>query len=133
MRAASIVIAFILLACGGPRPPGTERVENLGFGFRKITIGELNSFELGHHAYLYYRDRRLSAIGLACSVSPSGRFAAYQDGPSGKLLLFRRADQNVSELTPKFIAVAGRFVWHEDRGVVEVEFIDRHAPMTFPL
>ena len=84
MRAISITaLALMIAACGQPLPPGTERVENLGFGFRHVTIGRWNKFELGHHGYLYYRDRQLCMMGGPPSISPSGKFVIYQDGPSG--------------------------------------------------
>ena len=134
MRAISITaLALMIAACGQPLPPGTERVENLGFGFRHVTIGRWNKFELGHHGYLYYRDRQLCMMGGPPSISPSGKFVIYQDGPSGNLFLFRRADEKITQLTPKFIAVAYPFVWHEEQGTVEAQFYNGHAPMTFPL
>ena len=72
---------------------GVEHVENLGFGFRRVTIAKFNKFELGHYPFLYYRDRLLWQIGSPPSISPSGNFAIYQDGRSGKLILFRRRDE----------------------------------------
>ena len=136
MRLTALVVIGILFAgCekGYPVPSGTERIENLGFGFRRVTVAKWNKFELGHHAYFYYRGRELALIGAPPSISPSGRFAIYQDGPSGKLFLFRRADEKITELTPTFIGVAYPFVWHEDQGTVEARFEKRHSPMTFSL
>src|SRR5438445_12958794 len=93
---------------------GVEHVEDLGFGFRRVTIAKLNKFELGHYPFLYYRDRLLCQIGPPPSISPSGNFAIYQDARSGKLILFRRRDEKTTELTSSFIGVANPFVWHEE-------------------
>jgi hypothetical protein len=134
MRVISVIaIALLFAACGQATPPGTERVENLGFGFQRVTIAEWNKFELGHHAHLYYRGRELGLIGAPPSISPSGKFAIYQDGPSGKLYLFRRADEKLIELTPEFVGVAWPYVWHEDQGTVEAQFEKGPVPMTFRL
>jgi len=116
-----------------PPTRGVEAVENLGFGFRHITIAKWTESELGHFPYFYYRDRQLCQMGAPPSISPSGKFAIYQDGPSGKLFLFRRADQKITELTQNFVGVAYPFIWHEDRGTVEAQFSKEHTSMTFSL
>jgi hypothetical protein len=95
-------------------------VENLGFGFQRLTIK--------HVGYFYYRGAQFALIGAPPSISPSGKFAIYQDGPSGKLILFRRADEKAIELIPKFVGVAYPYVWHEDQGTVEIHFQDGHPP-----
>jgi hypothetical protein len=110
-----------------------EHSENLGYGFSHVTIAKLNKFELGHHGYLYYRGQQICLFGAPPSISPSGKFAIYQDGPSGNLFLFRRADQKVTQLTPKFVGVAHPFVWHEEQGIVEAQFEKGYPAMTFPL
>src|SRR2546421_5720748 len=88
---------------------GVERVEDLGFGFRRVTIAKANKFEMGHYPFLYYRNRLLCQIVVPTSISPSGNFAIYQDGRSGKLILFRRRDEKTTELTSSFIGVASSF------------------------
>jgi hypothetical protein len=101
--------------------PVVERTENLGFGFRRVMLAEpvSVSFEsIGHFEYLCYRDQGLCRVG-ECSVSPSGKFAIYQDGLSGNLFLFRRVDRKVTQLTRKFIALAERFEWHEGSSTVD--------------
>lgn len=98
---------------------GVEKIEELGFGFRRVTIAKFNKFEMGHYPFLYYRDRLLCQIGSPPSISPSGEYGICQDARSGKLILFRRRDEKVTELTSTFIGVTYPYVWHEDQGTVE--------------
>jgi hypothetical protein len=98
---------------------GVERIEDLGSGFRRITIAKFNKSELGHYQFLYYHDRRLSQLNTPPSISPSGNFAVYQEVPSGKLMLFRRGDGKSVVLTTSFIGPIRQFVWHEQDGTVE--------------
>jgi hypothetical protein len=112
---------------------GVERVEDLGFGFRRVTIAQFNGFEMGHYPFLYYRNRLLCQIGAPPSISPSGNFAIYQDGRSGKLMLFRRRDEKVSQLTSALGEVAYPFAWHEEEGTVEAELAKEGISLVFPL
>src|SRR5437016_14206300 len=75
------LVAFSALVYGyeryhrGNPMRGVESVENLGFGFRRVTIAKINKFELGHYSFLYYGNRLLCQIGAPPSISPSGNFA----------------------------------------------------------
>lgn len=127
------VLPLFLSACSST--PRAERTTNLGFGFRRVVLAEpsSSSFEsIGHFEYLYYRDRRLCHLG-DCSVSPSGSYVVYQDGPSGNLFLFRRADGRLSQLTSQFVALVDTFEWHEDISMVEAHFTTGPGVQTFPL
>jgi hypothetical protein len=76
------VAATLLLLSGCATSPRVERTTDLGFGFRRVVLAEpsQSSFEsIGHFEYLDFDDHRLCQVG-ACSVSPSGRYAIYQDG-----------------------------------------------------
>jgi hypothetical protein len=136
MKSAALFFAALplfLSACTSTLRP--ERTTNLGFGFRRVVLAEpsSSSFEsLGHFEYLYYRDQRLCHLG-DCSVSPSGSYVIYQDGPSGSLFLFRRADSRLIQLTSQFVALVDTFEWHEDTSAVETHFAAGHGARTFPL
>jgi hypothetical protein len=128
-----LVMPLFLNACN--RMPREEKSTDLGFGFREETHAELThgGFEgVMHQRYLFYKKQKLCNVGK-CSVAPSGDYAIYQDGPSGNLFLFRRADHKITQLTPKFIALVESFIWHEDKASVAVQFYDGHAERTFPL
>ena len=114
--------------------PGLDYVENLGFGFKRITNQRLYD-GWGHSEYFAYRGRILCQLSpsVSPSISPSGRFAIYQDVLSGKLFLFRRADEKITELTPKFVGLPYPIVWHEDQGSVEAQFEKEQTSMIFPL
>lgn len=99
-----------------------ERVRDLGFGFRDVMFARpvQVSFEsIGHFGYLYYGNTQLCQLGK-CSVSPSGDYAAYQDGPSGNLYLFHRISGRLTQLTRRYPGFADRFIWHEDQAAVVV-------------
>jgi len=112
---------------------GVEKIEDLGFGFRRVTIAKLNKTEMGHYPFFYYRNRLLCQIGPPPSISPSGNFAVYQDIRTGKLSLFRRSDEKVIELTKTPVGVAQPFLWHEEQGTVEAEIGREGMSMVFPL
>lgn len=101
--------------------PRVESIEDLGHGFRCVTIQKPTSFEIGHFAYLYYGEQKLCDLGLF-SVSNSGGFAVFQDANSGNLFLFRRADGRQTQLTRRFVALVDKFEWDENAGMVRVYF-----------
>ena len=127
------LVPLLLSACSTTLR--VERATDLGFGFRRVVVAEpsQSSFEsIGHFEYLYFRDHRLCQVGT-CSVSPSGRYAVYQDGPSGELFLFRSADCRRSHLSSQFVALVDTFQWHEEEHAVEARFSGGHGAKTFAL
>lgn len=104
--------------------PRVESSEDLGFDFRRIMLAQPSAspFErVSHYSYLYHGNKEICNLGN-CSVSPSGDYAVYQDGSSGKMFLYRRADGIKIQLTDHFVALAKGFTWDEDAGTVEVHF-----------
>ena len=114
---------------------GVEQVQDLGFGFRRVTIAKQNKFEMGHYPFLYYQNRLLCQIGAGSppSISPSGNFAACQDSRTGKLILFRRRDERLTDLTTSFIGIVRSYAWHEDQDTVEAEIAGAGMSAVFPL
>src|ERR1043166_1282873 len=118
---------------GGKPKEGIEKTEDLGSGFRRITVAKLNKGQLGHYQFFFYGDRRLSQINSPPSIAPSGKFAVYQEFPSGKLILFRRSDEKIIQLTTTGIAAPSRFDWHEEQGTVEAVLGKEGISSEFPL
>ena len=129
----ALIFGYQLYQRGKPKE-GVEQVQELGFGFRCVTIAKFNKGELERYPFFSYRDRLLCQIsGAPPSISPSGNFAIYQDPRSGKLMLFRRSDERTTPLTLTGVAVTSAFKWHEDQGTVEVELGTDHLSSEFPL
>ena len=143
--AAAVVVGLIAIAAlvyGYQRyyqakpATGIEQVEDLGFGFRRMTITKSNKGQLAHYPFFCYGKRPLCQLGAgvaAPSISPSGNFAVCQDVRSGKLILFRRRDEKEIPLTKTAFGLASRFVWHEDQGTVEAEVGKEGMSGLFPL
>lgn len=115
--------------------PVIEQTTDLGFGFKRVILAETShsTFEsIGHFEYLYYHEQRLCKVD-ACSVSPTGNYVIYQDGPSGNVFLFRSSDRKITQLTPKHFAYVDSFEWHEEARTVDVHFAKRRTVKTYPL
>ena len=101
-------------ATGAKRRVLSETSKELGFGFREVTRSVENpagSFEgVGHFGFLYFRDQELAQHG-AYSISPSGRYAVYQDGPSGDIVLFAVASRKARVVQKYPGALVADFKW----------------------
>lgn len=107
-----------------PNGSQVERVSELGFGFRAVTLAvpvAVDFESVGHFKYLYYGEKRLCQLG-ECSVSPPGGHIIFQDGASGNLFLYRRRDGRLSPLTKKFVSLVKTFEWHDDTCSVKAYF-----------
>jgi len=110
-----------------------ERSHSLGAEFRLVEREVANPAGhwegVGHFSYVYFRDRELCQCSSAgVSISPSGRFAALQDGPTGKLLLFSVRLNRIVEITKDYIGSADTFAWDEPSGRLTVKFFQGLAP-----
>ena len=85
---------------------------------------------LAHYHDLFYGSRRLGEVGQ-WSISPSGRFALFED--KGKLLLFDRDLGQTRDVTDGSFAVPKTFAWSERGAVVEVTYYERHSPSRIDL
>jgi hypothetical protein len=93
-----------------------EESRELGSGFRLVTRQiELlpGSFEeFGYFGYLYYRDQELSLVGTY-SVAPNGRSIAFQDGPTGDIVLFVAESRTCFRVRDPGAVV--EYTWDEDK------------------
>jgi hypothetical protein len=85
---------------------------------------------LAHYTDLYCDARRLGTVGQY-SISPSGRFALFED--TGRLLLFDRESGQTRDVTDGGFAIPKSFAWSEGIGVVEVVYYDSHSPSRIEL
>jgi len=138
----SIVAAIVVIVGGvygyhvyqrGRLPSGKKQDQDLGFGFKRATIVKSDKFGTGRFPFLFYKNKPLCQIGPPPSISPSGNYAVYQDARSGKLILFRRRDEKVIELTKVFVGIANPYTWHEDEGTIECGFAKEGLSQVFPL
>lgn len=108
--------------------------QDLGHGYRLVHVTVLNApgaFEaLAHYQDLYHGLRKLGRVG-ECHISPSGRYAAFED--DGTLRLFDRHTKRIHDVTDGEFAIPSRFDWDESAGVLEIEYYERHAPSTIKL
>lgn len=111
-----------------PKDAQVERVVELGFGFRRVTLAlpVVTDFEsTGHFAFLYYGDEQICQVGggyLDCLVAPSGVYVIFAQASSGKIFLYRRTDGRRFQLTNQFTAPVHHFEWHEKAGIVNAYF-----------
>ena len=140
----SIVAAIVVIAGGffgyqvyqkGKGPSGMENVQDLGHGFKRATIVKTDKFGTGRFPFFFYKDKPLCQVGPGAepSISPSGKYAVYQDARNGKLILFRARDEKVIELTKVFVGIANPYTWHEDEGTIECGFAKEGLSQVFPL
>ena len=129
VRARSIVLAVGLLALSqGAMANADPRVlsessRDLGFGFREVTRSvenPPNSFEgVGHFGFLYFRDQQLGQHGTY-SISPSGRYLVYQDGPSGDVVLFAAASRKTRVVQKYPGALVAGYKWSKGEKEVTI-------------
>jgi hypothetical protein len=130
------VACFILLAgtsaASAEPPQATETSKDVGFGFREVLRDVPNppgAFEgIGHFRFLYYRDQQLSQFDTY-SIAPSGRYAVFQDGPSGDIVLFVTKSRNLRVLQKYPGALVKRYTWEKGERTVVLEIGGRIAPI----
>ena len=136
LRQLCSVTALVLLAAASVASAGptvaTETSRDVGFGFREVVRDEPNpsgAFEaVGHFRFLYYRDQQLSQFD-SYSIAPSGRYAVFQDGPSGDILLFVTKSRNRRVLHKYPGALVTRFTWDKGEHAVVMEFGSQAKPI----
>lgn len=129
----SLAALLLLAACATTSK--VERDVDLGSGFHQVTMTEpshSSSAGTGHFDYLYFNNQRICQLGT-CSISPSGKFAIYQDGPSGGLFLFKPGEGLPIQLVQDVAAAVDSFEWHEAARYVVVRFANGVRPQTFSL
>lgn len=122
-----MVLLLLLGACSATsRTVATESSQMLAGGFRLVSHAQPQEggWEgITHFNCLYYQDRQLGRTNQY-AISPSGRYALWQDGPSGKVRLFDRQTALVQDKIAVFVALVERFDWYEAQAEARVVFAD---------
>ena len=123
----SLLVALLLCSCTSHRAGQGYRIVSRTVDMRGVP----GAFEgVAHYSDLYYASRRLGTVGQ-WSISPSGRFALFED--TGKLLLFDRDLGQTREVTDGGFAIPKTFDWNEGAGTVEVAYFAGHSPSRIEL
>src|SRR5207249_6214010 len=95
----------------------SESSKDVGFGFRVVIRSEPagpNAWEIGHFGFLFYKDVELSQYG-SYSIAPSGKYALFQDGPTGEIILFIPATAQRRVVAKSSGTLVEQYVWNERR------------------
>jgi len=114
--------------------PTIEGTKELGNGFRFLTIAKdsNSTFEsIGHFQYLYYKETQISQSDT-CSVAKDGKFAIYQDGPSGNIFVFFPSQKKSIQLTKKFPGLVSEFIIKSENTVAARLYDHPTLTLTIP-
>lgn len=93
-----------------------EANRELGFGFHEVRRSERSPpgvWEgMRHSSSLFYMDQELGEFDTY-SIAPSGRYALYQDRPTGFLVLFTCTNRQRSTVATFSGTLAKRYEWRE--------------------
>ena len=125
LSVTALVIANVCVSCQTGR---------LGNGYRLERRSEASSGFEGrrHWQELYCGSTRLGSVGQY-SISPTGRFAIFED--SGSLRLFDRQSSKTTDATDGAFALPKSFEWDETAGKLRIEYYEdgNHEPSTIRL
>lgn len=118
---------FLLVATTIQAATLEESSRPLGRGFREVTRSEslpAGGFEsVGHFAFVYFVDTELCQCTASdLFVSPSGRFAVFMEGPSGKVTLFTVQSKSIAPITSSFVGLLASVSWDEASNLATVRF-----------
>jgi hypothetical protein len=124
MRAmvAVIVSLYVGVVCAEVL---SETSKDVGYGFREVIRSEQMPpafWEgVGHFHILLYKDRELSRYDTY-SIAPSGRYALFQDGPTGALMLFTPVNAQQRMVAKYSGSLARQYTWNEGRMEATIMF-----------
>ena len=136
MRAVLIILLAVatptFASSSAPQVKGIEGSQSLGHDFWLITVAARvkGGFEsIGHFSYCYYKNKSFGQCDLM-SPSPSGRYAIYQQGPSGLVMFFDSRTGLTKQVTPSFPGLLGATIWREADQQVEFKAGESGAEKT---
>jgi hypothetical protein len=121
---------FLLSACA-TQPRNLEYSRELGGDFTlKMLAGPPSSFEgITHHTFLYFKSDQIDAANFPC-VSPSHRYAVYDEAISGELWFFDARTHKKHVLLTQFVGNPSACRWNGAEDSVELDFFGQHPSMT---
>ncbi len=125
LSVSALVLAGVSVSC--------QTAEHSGNGYRLEHRSRPSSGFEGrrHWQELYYGSTRVGSVGQY-SISPTGRFAVFED--NGSLRLFDRRTSKTTDVTDGTFALPKSFEWHEDAGTLRINYYDgNHDPSTIRL
>lgn len=128
MKSIHMLIAAVALVCTAAACSEVEQTRDAGFGFRLVTKAEPTGpggFEaVAHYTYFFYKGWELGKYD-SYSVSPSGRYAVFQDAPTGDSVLFTPATAQRRVVAKFSGSLAQQYVWLEKQAELIIEFENR--------
>jgi hypothetical protein len=125
MRAICALLSISLLLMNSAKAePDPETSSDVGFGFRVVirsALAQPNAWEQGHFGFLFYKDLELGQCG-SYSIAPSGKYALFQDGPTGAVVLFTAATTQRRVVAKFQGSLVEKFVWHERQHNANIVF-----------
>jgi len=120
-----IVLTALLSAWESNAAVLSETSKDLGFGFRQVARSEHTppgAWEGVYHSrLLFYKDTQLSQYDTY-SIAPSGRYAIFQDAPTGEIVLFTPSTAKRKIVAQYSGSLASQYVWKTDLSEVTVLF-----------
>jgi len=129
-RGVLALVTTIALFCGSLATAETlsETSKDVGFGFREVQRSKKTgpgAWEgVGHFALLFYKDQELSQYD-SYSIAPSGKYALFQDGPTGEIEIFTCATAQRRKVSKFPGSLAKQYTWREERMEVTIVFENR--------
>lgn len=132
-RVFCTILVFILMSSVSNAQVLSEHSKDLVNGFREVYRAEKVNVEfesIGHFTYLFYEEIKLSQTNTY-SISPCGKYALYQDGPSGHIFLFSVTNKRTTNLSKRFNGLIDTIKWNEKNGLVSVVFFEDYPGQTY--
>ena len=122
----------IVAACAQPSGEGIEEIQNRGHDFWLVTVAQqnLSGFEaIGHFRHCYFASRDFGQCD-EIFPSPSGKYAIYQNGPTGLVMLFDAAAGTSEKITDSSVGLVRSAAWSESKLMVTLTFSDSNGGST---
>ena len=127
-----IVLLTIATGFCGESSGAYEFERDVGNGYRLVTMGFATSgFEsLTHYTYLFHASYEIGRANAPC-VSPSGRYVAFEDPPTGKIRLFDARTMKVTAMSDASDGIPSQCSWDESKATLGISFSGKAIARSF--